>query len=161
MKIIQGIVTSPSACVAIVVVRFNKFINNSLLEGAIDVLKRIGHVQDNNIVVVWVPGTYELPVAVLALVNTHKYDAIIALGTVIRGDTAHFEFISNTCSISLSKIAMNSLLPIAFGVLTTDNIDQAIERVGIKGNNKGAAAAMTVLEMINVLKAIHIENEYK
>lgn len=154
MNIIEGIVTAPNAHIVIAIARFNHFINDSLLEGAINTLKRIGQVKDENITIVWVPGAYELPLTVNILANTKKYDAVVALGTVIRGGTAHFKFIASECISGLSVAAMNSILPIAFGVLMTESIEQAIERAGTKAGNKGADAALTALEMINVLKKI-------
>ena len=154
MKIIEAAVATPDARIAIVIARFNNFINDSLLDGAIDALKRIGQVQDDNITVVWVPGAYELPLAARALTTTGKYDAIIALGTVIRGGTAHFEYVAGEASSGIASVAMDSAIPVAFGVLTTENIEQAIERAGTKAGNKGAEAALTALEMINLLKAI-------
>ena len=148
MNIIEANVATPDARVAITIARFNNFINDSLLEGAIDALKRIGQVKDENITVVWVPGAYELPLA------AGKYDAVIALGTVIRGGTAHFEYVAGGASNGLAHVAQDSEIPVAFGVLTTESIEQAIERAGTKAGNKGAEAALTALEMINVLKAI-------
>ncbi len=154
MNVIKGVVAAPEARVAIAIARFNSFINDSLLEGAIDALERIGQVSLDNITVVWVPGAYELPLAVKALVKTGKYDAVVALGTVIRGGTAHFEFVAGECSSGLSNVALSSEVPVTFGVLTTETIEQAIERAGTKAGNKGAEAALTALEMINVIKAI-------
>lgn len=154
MNVIEGVVATPEARVAIAIARFNNFINDSLLDGAVDALKRIGQVADDNITVVWVPGAYELPLAVRALANSGRYDAVVALGTVIRGGTAHFEYVAGECSSGLSSVAMNAEIPVAFGVLTTESIEQAIERAGTKAGNKGAEAALTALEMINVLKAI-------
>lgn len=155
MKIIEAAVASPDARVAIIISRFNNFINESLLRGALDALKRIGQVADDNITVVWVPGAYELPVTAQALAKAGKHDAVIALGTVIRGGTAHFEYVAGEASSGLSGVAINSDIPVAFGVLTTENIEQAIERAGTKAGNKGAEAALTALEMINVLKAVN------
>ncbi|MBF0691096.1 6,7-dimethyl-8-ribityllumazine synthase [Providencia alcalifaciens] len=154
MNVIKGVVAAPKARIAIAIARFNNFINDSLLDGAVDALERIGQVAQDNITVVWVPGAYELPLTVKALVETKKYDAVIALGTVIRGGTAHFEFVAGECSSGLSQVAMNSEVPVTFGVLTTENIEQAIERAGTKAGNKGAEAALTALEMINVIKAV-------
>jgi len=154
MNVIEAAVATPDARVALVIARFNNFINDSLLSGAIDALKRIGQVKDENITVVWVPGAYELPMTARALANTGKHDAVVALGTVIRGGTAHFENVAGEASSGLASVAMNSDIPVAFGVLTTENIEQAIERAGTKAGNKGAEAALTALEMINVLKAI-------
>ncbi|ELI7918341.1 6,7-dimethyl-8-ribityllumazine synthase [Yersinia enterocolitica] len=154
MNVIEGVVATPNARVAIAIARFNNFINDSLLEGAIDALKRIGQVPDDNITVVWVPGAYELPLVANVLAKTNRYDAVIALGTVIRGGTAHFEYVAGEASSGLASVAMNSDIPVAFGVLTTESIEQAIERAGTKAGNKGAEAALTALEMINVIKAI-------
>ncbi len=154
MKTIEAAVATPDARVAIVIARFNHFINNSLLEGAVDALKRIGQVKDDNITVVWVPGAYELPITARALAKSGKHDAVIALGTVIRGGTAHFEYVAGEASSGLGNVALDTDIPVAFGVLTTESIEQAIERAGTKAGNKGAEAALTALEMINVLKAI-------
>ncbi|BET95739.1 6,7-dimethyl-8-ribityllumazine synthase [Xenorhabdus taiwanensis] len=154
MNVIKGVVAAPEARIAIAVARFNNFINDSLLEGAVDALERIGQVSLDNITVVWVPGAYELPLTVKALAESRKYDAVIALGTVIRGGTAHFEYVAGECSSGLSSVAMSSNIPVTLGVLTTENIEQAIERAGTKAGNKGAEAALTALEMINVIKAI-------
>ncbi|MBP1017803.1 6,7-dimethyl-8-ribityllumazine synthase [Serratia fonticola] len=154
MKVIEGVVATPNARVAIAIARFNNFINDSLLQGAIDALKRIGQVAHDNITVVWVPGAYELPLTARVLANTGKYDAVIALGTVIRGGTAHFEYVAGEASSGLGQVSMNTEIPVAFGVLTTESIEQAIERAGTKAGNKGAEAALTALEMINVIKAI-------
>ncbi|CAK9884096.1 MAG: 6,7-dimethyl-8-ribityllumazine synthase [Candidatus Erwinia impunctatus] len=154
MNMIEAAVATPDARIAIVIARFNNFINDSLLSGAIDALKRIGQVKDENITVVWVPGAYEMPVAARALAKSGKHDAVVALGTVIRGGTAHFEYVAGEASSGLASVAMQSDIPVAFGVLTTENIEQAIERAGTKAGNKGAEAALTALEMINVLKAI-------
>ncbi|AHG21421.1 6,7-dimethyl-8-ribityllumazine synthase [Chania multitudinisentens RB-25] len=154
MKVIEGVVATPNARVAIAIARFNNFINDSLLQGAIDALKRVGQVADDNITVVWVPGAYELPLTARVLANTGKYDAVIALGTVIRGGTAHFEYVAGEASSGLGNVSLNTEIPVAFGVLTTESIEQAIERAGTKAGNKGAEAALTALEMINVIKAI-------
>ncbi|WP_434525724.1 6,7-dimethyl-8-ribityllumazine synthase [Photorhabdus asymbiotica] len=154
MNVIKGIVAAPQARVAIAIARFNNFINDSLLDGAVDALERIGQVAPENITVVWVPGAYELPLTVKTLVETQKYDAVVALGTVIRGGTAHFEYVAGECSSGLSNVAMTSEIPVAFGVLTTESIEQAIERAGTKAGNKGAEAALTALEMVNVINAI-------
>lgn len=154
MNVIDSIIVASNARVAIAIARFNKFINQSLLDGAIHTLKCIGQVKDENITIVWVPGAYELPLTVHILANSKKYDAVIALGTIIRGSTAHFEFVAKECSNGIAMVAINAALPIAFGVLTTDSIEQAIERAGTNIGNKGAEAALTAIEMINVLQAI-------
>ena len=137
-----------------VVARFNHFINDSLVDGAVDALKRVGQVKEENITLVKVPGAYELPLAVRRLADTKKFDAIVALGTVIRGGTAHFEYVAGEASSGLGNVALNSDIPVAFGVLTTENIEQAIERAGTKAGNKGAEAALVALEMVNLLDQI-------
>ncbi|BAH83098.1 6,7-dimethyl-8-ribityllumazine synthase [Candidatus Ishikawella capsulata] len=154
MKVIKANILAPDANVAIIIARFNHFINNSLLDGALDVLQRVGQVRDSNITVIWVPGAYELPLIANVLSKSNKYDGIIALGTIMRGSTAHFEHLASEVSKGISDVTINSYMPIAFGILTTDNIEQAIERAGSKAGNKGAEAALTILEMINILKAL-------
>ena len=151
MKIIEGGLAAPQAKIAIVISRFNSFINEQLLAGAIDTLKRTGQVEDDNITVVRVPGAVELPLATKRVAASKKYDAIIALGTVIRGGTPHFEFVANECNKGLAQVSMDFDTPVAFGVLTTDSIDQAIERAGTKMGNKGSEAALSALEMVNVM----------
>ena len=125
-----------------------------LLEGAVDALKRIGQVKDENITIVRAPGAYELPLVARRLAESKKFDAIVALGTVIRGGTAHFEYVAGEASSGLGQVAMQAEIPVAFGVLTTENIEQAIERAGTKAGNKGAEAALTALEMVNLLQQI-------
>ncbi|SNC58513.1 6,7-dimethyl-8-ribityllumazine synthase [Sodalis endosymbiont of Henestaris halophilus] len=154
MNLLEGVVAAPNARIAIAIARFNHFINDSLLNGAIGALKRIGQVKDENITVAWVPGAYELALAVNVLADSKKYDAVVALGTIIRGSTAHFEFVAGECSAGLSAVASRTAMPVSFGVLTTENIEQAIERAGTKAGNKGAEAALTALEMINLLQSI-------
>lgn len=141
---------SASKPVLILVGRFNGFINESLLEGAIDALTRSG-MDSDDITVARVPGAYELPLAAQAGLATGKYAGVIALGSVIRGSTAHFEYVSGECAKGLSKVQLDSGKPVVFGVLTTDTIEQAIERAGTKAGNKGAEAAMTFIEMTNLL----------
>lgn len=154
MNIIEGNLVAQNARVAIVVSRFNSFITERLVEGAVDVLKRQGEVKDENITLVRVPGAVELPLTTQKLAESKKFDAIIALGCVIRGATYHFEIVANESSKGLTHVMLNSKIPVAFGVLTTDNLDQAIQRAGSKAGNKGAEAALSALEMINVLKQI-------
>jgi 6,7-dimethyl-8-ribityllumazine synthase len=151
MKIIEGGLTAPQAKIAIVISRFNSFINEQLLAGAIDTLKRTGQVTEDNITVVRVPGAVELPLATKRVAASKKFDAIIALGTVIRGGTPHFEFVANECNKGLAQVSLDFDVPVAFGVLTTDSIDQAIERAGTKMGNKGSEAALSALEMVNVM----------
>ena len=154
MKVLEGSVAAPNAKVAVAIARFNSFINESLLEGAIDALKRIGQVKDENITIVRAPGAYELPLVARRLAESKNFDAIVALGTVIRGGTAHFEYVAGEASSGLGKVAMDAEIPVAFGVLTTENIEQAIERAGTKAGNKGAEAALTALEMVNLIQQI-------
>lgn len=154
MQTIEGQVATPKAKVAIIVARFNHFINDSLVEGAVDALKRIGQVDDKNITIIKVPGAYEIPLAAKVAAQSKKYDAIVALGTVIRGSTAHFDFVAGESSSGLLSVSLEYAIPVGFGILTTENIEQAIERAGTKAGNKGAEAALTVLEMLNTLKTI-------
>nr|WP_217332303.1 6,7-dimethyl-8-ribityllumazine synthase [Gilliamella apis] len=154
MQTIKGKVAAPEVKVAIIVARFNQFINESLVNGAIDALTRIGEVDDNNITVIWVPGAYEIPLAAKVAAQSKKYDAIVALGTVIRGSTAHFDFVAGESSSGLLNASLDFTIPVGFGILTTESIEQAIERAGTKAGNKGAEAALTALEMLNVIKTI-------
>ena len=154
MQIIEGQVAAPEAKVAIIVARFNHFINDSLAEGAVDALKRIGQVADENIVIIKVPGAYEIPLTAKAVAESKQYDAIVALGTVIRGSTAHFDYVAGESSSGLLSTSLDYSIPVGFGILTTENIEQAIERAGTKAGNKGAEAALTALEMYNTLKRI-------
>ncbi len=154
MKVLEGSLVAPNAKIAVMVARFNSFINESLVEGAVDALKRVGQVKEENITLVRVPGAYELPLAARRLADSKKFDAIVALGTVIRGGTAHFEYVAGEASSGLGQVAMQADIPVAFGVLTTENIEQAIERAGTKAGNKGAEAALVALEMINLLDQI-------
>ncbi|ATF08694.1 6,7-dimethyl-8-ribityllumazine synthase [Candidatus Enterovibrio altilux] len=154
MKIIEGTLAAPNAQVAIAISRFNSFINESLLEGAIDALKRHGQVSDKNITVVRCPGAYELPLVVQRIAKSGGYDVIIAIGSVIRGGTPHFEYVAGECNKGLAQVALEFDIPVAFGVLTVDSIEQAIERAGTKAGNKGASAALSALEMVNILSQI-------
>lgn len=150
-KVIEGDMICRNSKFGIVVARFNSFITESLLSGAIDTLKRHG-ADDSDIEVVWVPGAYELPLAAQAMADKGEYDAIIALGCVIRGGTPHFEFVAGECVKGMSQVMMQKSLPVALGVLTVDSIDQAIERAGTKAGNKGVEATLSVIEMVNLLK---------
>ena len=154
MKIVKGKVAATKDKVAIIVARFNQFINESLVNGAVDALTRIGQVEDKNISVIWVPGAYEIPLAAKVAAQSKKYDAIVALGTVIRGSTAHFDFVAGESSSGLLNASLEYSIPVGFGILTTESIEQAIERAGTKAGNKGAEAALTALEMLNVIKTI-------
>ena len=152
-KIIQGDLTSKGLKFGIVVARFNDFITSRLLDGALDALQRHG-TAENDIEVLKVPGAYEIPFAAKMLAQTKKYNAIICLGAVIRGATPHFEYVSAEVSKGVAAVSMEMGLPVIFGVLTTDTIEQAIERAGTKSGNKGWDAALSALEMANLMKQI-------
>ena len=137
----------------IIVGRFNAFIGERLLEAAVAVLTRQG-AEPARIEVVHVPGAYEMPLAAQAMAASKKYDAIIALGAVIRGETPHFDYVAGVCAKGLAQVALDLDLPVAFGVLTVDNVQQAIERAGGKAGNKGTEAAMAAIEMVNLLKTL-------
>ena len=154
MQEIQGNLVAADAKVAIVVSRFNSFINEHLVSGALDVLSRVGQVKDDNVTIIRVPGAVEIPLAVKKAAKTKKFDAILVLGCVIRGDTYHFEVVANESSKGLTQVMLEQEIPVAFGILTTENIEQAVQRAGSKAGNKGAEAASAALEMINVLKQI-------
>ncbi len=138
---------------AVLVGRFNSFIVEALLDGALDTLKRHG-VEDKNVTIIRAPGAWELPLVAKKLAASGKYDAIIALGAVIRGGTPHFDFVAGESAKGLGVVGLEYNLPVIFGVLTTDSIEQSIERAGTKAGNKGADAALTAIEMVNLLKAI-------
>ena len=152
-KIVEGSLQYKEGRFAIVVARFNGYIVESLLDGAMDVLVRHG-VAPSDITVVRVPGAFELPVTVQALAQSGDYNAIIALGAVIRGSTPHFDIVANESAKGLSAIALDHGMPIINGILTTENIEQTIERAGTKAGNKGAEAAMSAIEMVNVFKQL-------
>lgn len=151
MKVIEGNLIAQGIRVGIVVSRFNEFIVSKLLGGAIDGLKRHG-VEEDDIEVAWVPGAFEIPLLAKKMANSKKYDAIICLGAVIRGSTPHFDFVCGEVSKGVANISLSSDLPVIFGVLTTDSIEQAIERAGTKAGNKGYDAAVSAIEMANLLK---------
>ena len=153
-NIIEGDFAPQEAKYGIVVARFNSFIVESLLSGAIDALKRHGGVKEEMIDVVRVPGAYELPLVAQAMAANGDYDAIIALGAVIRGSTPHFDFVAGEASKGLASVGMSHELPVIFGVLTTDTIEQAVERSGTKAGNKGAEAALSAIEMVSLLRKI-------
>jgi 6,7-dimethyl-8-ribityllumazine synthase len=154
MNIIEGNIRATGKKFALVVSRFNSFVVESLVDGAVDALERHGEVNDQDITLVRVPGAYELPIAAKKLAEQNKYDAIIALGAVIRGGTPHFEFVAGECNKGLAQVSLEYGIPVSFGVITTDSIEQAIERSGTKAGNKGAEAAVSALEMVNVLANI-------
>ncbi len=150
-RTIEGDFSATTGRYGIVVARFNEFVVNALVAGALDALKRHG-VAEGNMTVVKVPGAFELPLTARRLARTGDYDAIIALGAVIRGGTPHFDYVAGECASGIARVSMEEDLPIAFGVLTTDTVEQAIERSGSKAGNKGADAAMTALEMVSLYR---------
>jgi len=154
MNVIEGNIRATGKKFAIVVARFNSFVVESLLEGALDALDRHGEVNPDDVTVVRVPGAYEMPLAAKKVADKGDFDAIIALGAVIRGGTPHFDFVAGECNKGLAQVSLDAGIPIAFGVLTTDSIEQAIERSGTKAGNKGAEAAMSALEMVNVISEL-------
>ena len=153
MQMIEGQYTEADGRYAIVVGRFNQFVVDSLVEGAVDALVRHG-VDEDNITVIRVPGAYEIPLAAQAVAEKVEVDAIIALGAVIRGSTPHFDYVAGVSASGLNKVQMDTGVPCAFGVLTVDTIEQAIERAGTKAGNKGAEAALVAIEMVSVLRQI-------
>lgn len=151
IKTIEGGLTVHGARFGIIASRFNSFIVDSLLNGAIDALKRHGS-DDGSIQIVRVPGAFEMPLVASRMAAKKEYDAIIALGAVIRGGTPHFEYVAGECTKGLAAVSTQHDIPVAFGVLTVDNIEQAIERAGTKAGNKGVEAAMSAIEMVNLLQ---------
>ena len=149
-KILEGQLVSKGKKYGIVAARFNEFISNKLLGGALDALARHG-VADDEITVAWVPGAFEIPLAVQKMAASGKFDAVIAIGAVIRGGTPHFDYVANEVSKGVAHVALATNVPVLFGVLTTDTIEQAIERAGAKAGNKGFDAAVAAIEMVNVI----------
>lgn len=153
MKIYEGQLVATSEKFCIIIARFNDFIGSKLLEGAIDELKRHG-VKEENIDVVKVPGAFEIPVVAQKTAKSSKYNAVITLGAVIKGSTPHFDYVSAEVSKGVASVSLQTGVPVIFGVLTTDSIEQAIERAGTKAGNKGSDAAKTAIEMANLLKTL-------
>ncbi|MCM3798172.1 6,7-dimethyl-8-ribityllumazine synthase [Caldibacillus thermoamylovorans] len=153
-KVLEGNLVGTGLKIGIVVSRFNEFITSKLLDGAEDALKRHG-VTEDDVTVVWVPGAFEIPLAAKKLADQGGFDAIITLGTVIRGATPHFEYVSSEVAKGVANIGLQSGIPIMFGVLTTESIEQAIERAGTKAGNKGYEAAVGAIEMGNLYKSFN------
>lgn len=153
MNIYQGKLIGKDHKIAIIVSRFNEFISSKLLSGAIDTLKR-HDVSEQDISIFWVPGAFEIPMLAKKLASANRFDAIICLGAVIRGETPHFDYVAAEVSKGIANIAIEKEIPVIFGVLTTENIEQAIERAGTKSGNKGSDAAITAIEMVNLYKNI-------
>ena len=151
MKTLEGKLTAKNMKIAIVVARFNEFITSKLLSGCIDCLIR-HEAADEDLTVAWVPGAFEIPMAAKKLAESGKYDAVICLGAVIRGATPHFDYVCAEASKGIAQVSMQTGVPVAFGVLTTENIQQAVERAGTKAGDKGVDCAMTAMEMVNLFK---------
>lgn len=151
MKILEGNLVADGAKIGIVAARFNEFIVSKLVGGSLDALKRHG-VEEDNIDVAWVPGAFEIPLVAKKMAVSKKYDAVICLGAVIKGATPHFDYVCSEVSKGVATVSLNSDIPVIFGVVTTDTIEQAIERAGTKAGNKGYDAAVTAIEMVNLLK---------
>jgi len=152
-KLYEGVLLGKGLKFALVVSRFNEFITGKLLEGAQDALLRHG-VGEEDIEVAWVPGSFEIPLAAKKLAQTKKYDALICLGAVIRGNTTHHEYIAAEVTKGIAKVSLDADLPVVYGVITTENLEQAIERAGTKVGNKGFDAAVEAIEMVNLLRSI-------
>ena len=152
-KIIEGELTARDLRFAVVMTRFNEFVVEPLLRGALDALRRHG-TADKQIEIVRVPGAFDLPIVARKLAMSRRYEALIALGAVIRGQTPHFDYVAGECASGLARIALESGVPIAFGVLTTDTMEQAVDRAGGKAGNKGADAALAALEMANLMRRL-------
>jgi len=154
MKTYEGqLIASANDKFCIIIARFNDFIGAKLLSGAVDELKRHG-VSEENIEVIRVPGAFEIPVVAQKTASSGKYSAVITLGAVIKGSTPHFDYVSNEVAKGVAQVSLNTGIPVIFGVLTTDNIEQAIERAGTKAGNKGSDAARTAVEMVNLMKLV-------
>lgn len=152
-NIIEGNITAKGLRFAIVASRFNEFITSKLLEGALDMLRRHG-APENAVDVVWVPGAFEIPLVAKKLADCGRYDAVICVGAVIRGATSHYDYVCSEVSKGVAQAALSTGVPVIFSIVTTENIEQAVERAGTKAGNKGADGAMAAMEMANLLKKI-------
>jgi 6,7-dimethyl-8-ribityllumazine synthase len=153
MKINEGGLVVKNKRFSVVVSRFNDFVTKSLLDGCCDTLKRHG-AKETDIEISWVPGAFEIPTIAMKLAKSKKFDAVICLGTVIRGDTPHFDFVANEAAKGVAHVSLETGLPVIFGIITADTLEQAIERAGTKGGNKGKDAALNAIEMVNLLDII-------
>jgi 6,7-dimethyl-8-ribityllumazine synthase len=153
MKVYEGNLVSKNIKIGIVAARFNEFITTKLLGGALDGLKR-HDVREDDIEIAWVPGAFEIPLIAEKMAESKKYDAVICLGAVIRGSTDHYEYVCNEVTKGIASVGLRSGIPVMFGVLTTDNLEQAIERAGSKVGNKGFDAAVGAIEMVNVIREL-------
>ena len=153
MRVLEGNVVAKGIRVGIVAARFNEFITSKLVGGALDGLKR-HDVKEEDIDVAWVPGAFEIPLIASEMAKCGKYDAVICVGAVIRGSTSHYDYVCSEVSKGIANVSLNSDIPVMFGVLTTDNIEQAIERAGSKAGNKGYECATGAIEMVNLIRAL-------
>lgn len=153
MSVFEGKVVSENIKIGIVAARFNEFITSKLLSGAIDGLER-HNVAKNDIDVAWVPGAFEIPLIAKKMAESGKYDAVICLGAVIRGATSHYDYVCNEVSKGIASVSLSAGIPVMFGVVTTENIEQAIERAGTKAGNKGYDCALGAIEMVNLIREI-------
>ena len=154
MSVFEGKVVSENIKIGIVAARFNEFITSKLLSGAIDGLESV-NVAKNDIDVAWVPGAFEIPLIAKKMAESGKYDAVICLGAVIRGATSHYDYVCNEVSKGVASVSLSSGIPVMFGVVTTENIEQAIERAGTKAGNKGYDCALGAIEMVNLIREIN------
>ena len=153
MKVLEGNLLAEGQRIGIVAGRFNEFITGKLLGGAVDAFVRHGG-EEQNITVAWVPGAFEIPLTAQKMVESGKYDAVVCLGAVIRGATPHFDMVANEATKGVAQVGLRTGVPVIFGILTTDSIEQAVERAGTKAGNKGFEAVTTAIEMINLMKQI-------
>lgn len=154
MNVLEGKLVSKDVKICIVAARFNEFISSKLISGAVDALRR-HDVPEENIDLAWVPGAFEIPLATSKLAESGKYDAIICLGAVIRGSTTHYDYVCSEVSKGIAQVSLSTGLPVMFGILTTETIEQAIERAGTKAGNKGFDCAMGAIEMVNLLRELN------
>ena len=160
MRVLEGNVVAKGIRVGIVAARFNEFITSKLVGGALDGLKR-HDVKEEDIDVAWVPGAFEIPLIASKMAKSKKYDAVICVGAVIRGSTSHYDYVCSEVSKGIANVSLNSDIPVMFGVLTTDNIEQAIERAGSKAGNKGYECATGAIEMVNLIRALEAFLQYQ
>ncbi len=153
MRVLEGNVVAKEIRVGIVAARFNEFITSKLVGGALDGLKR-HDVREEDIDVAWVPGAFEIPLIASKMAKSKKYDAVICVGAVIRGSTSHYDYVCSEVSKGIANVSLNSDIPVMFGVLTTDNLEQAIERAGSKAGNKGYECATGAIEMVNLIRSL-------
>lgn len=155
MKTYEGSLVSENIKVGIVVARFNEFITSKLLSGALDALKRL-NVKESDIEIAWVPGAFEIPLIASKMAKSKKYDTVICLGAIIRGSTSHYDYVCSEVSKGIAQVTLASDIPVMFGVLTTENIEQAIERAGTKAGNKGFDCAQSAIEMVNLCRSFEV-----